>query len=621
MGREFTASLTPPSAGFYRERLARFRAEAAALGRPAGVASNLRLLSVLAALILLAVAVFARLDWLGVPIVLLLVAFAVLVVWHHRLRRRLERARTMAAIQEEALARIDRRWDGVPAPPGITAPPEHPYARDLDIVGPASLLQLVNTTTSPMGEAELGRRLLAPAPPETAREWQAAANELAGAIEVCQELEAAGREARVAAGGASPDPEPFLAWGEGAPSGGGALPWAAVVSPVLLYLSLILWAVRILPWPVWIVFFLIDIVLAVVLSGGAERTLAPVRLQQGRVAPYGLQLSLFQRRAWEAPVLRGLSDTARSGARPAEERLRALNRIVAFSLPPTGLLYFPLQVLFLWNVHLASLADRWRRGDGRQVRRWLVALGEIETLAAFGALRHREPAWALPELVPGADQISGVRVGHPLIAPAVRVDNDVRVGPPGELLLVTGSNMSGKSTLLRAIGVNAVLAAAGGPVCAASLRLPPLDLWTSMRIDDSLARGVSYFLAEVQRLKAVVDGIDRAAQDPSRLGCYLLDEILQGTNTAERTAAARAVLLRLAGGRAIGACSTHDLALAADPQLARVVRNVHLQETIGTGPGGETTMTFDYRLREGVATSTNALRLMAAMGLPSDPPQ
>ena len=608
-----------PPEGFYRARAERFGEEAERAARPTGLVSNLRLLAILTALVLLAVAVFGRLVWLAAPIVLLLAAFVVLVVWHRRLRRRLEMARTMAAIQEEALARLERRWEAIPAPPAITAPREHPYASDLDILGPASLLHLVNTTTSPMGEAELGRWLLAPAPPEPVRERQTAVIELGADIELCQELEAAGRQARVAAGGASPDPEPFLAWGEQPPPGGAVLRWLALISPSLFWLTLILWGVRVLPWPVWILFLAVDIGLAVGMAGGAERILSPVRQQEGRVAPYGAQLSLFQRREWAAPLLRGLADAARSGGRPAEQRLRSLSRIVAFSVPSTSLLYFPLLVLFLWNVHLATLAARWRRLDGRHVRGWLVALGEIEALASLAALGHREPAWTLPELVPDANEIVGTRLGHPLLDPAVRVDNDVRLGPPGELLLVTGSNMSGKSTLLRAIGVNTVLAGAGAPVCAASLRLPSLRLWTSMRIDDSLARGVSYFLAEVQRLKQVVDGINEAAEDGSVLGCYLLDEILQGTNTAERTTAARAVLLHLAGRRAIGACSTHDLALARDPELSAAARNAHFQETIATAAGGETTMTFDYLLREGVATSTNALRLMAAMGLPADP--
>ncbi|MFZ0217732.1 MAG: DNA mismatch repair protein, partial [Candidatus Dormiibacterota bacterium] len=224
----------------------------------------------------------------------------------------------------------------------------------------------------------------------------------------------------------------------------------------------------------------------------------------------------------------------------------------------------------------------------------------------------------LPEIDPTATEVEARGLGHPLLDPRVRVDNDVRLGPSGQVLLVTGSNMSGKSTLLRSIGVNAVLAAAGGPVCAELLRLPPLRLWTSMRIDDSLAKGVSYFLAEVQRLKLVVDGVDAATGDPEGpLACYLLDEILQGTNTAERTVAARAVLRHLAGQRAIGAVSTHDLTLADDPSLQPVIRHVHLRETIAT-VDGQTTMTFDYRLRDGIATSTNALRLMSALGLPGE---
>jgi len=173
---------------------------------------------------------------------------------------------------------------------------------------------------------------------------------------------------------------------------------------------------------------------------------------------------------------------------------------------------------------------------------------------------------------------------------------------------VTGSNMSGKSTLLRALGTNAVLAAAGGPVCAARLRLPPLRVWTSMRIADSLERGVSHFLAEVRRLKEIVE----AAESAGAPVCYLLDEVLQGTNTAERQVAARAILAHLAAQRAIGAVSTHDLTLADDPATAGLARLVHFRETISAG---EPAMTFDYRLRPGLATSTNALRLMELVGL------
>jgi DNA mismatch repair ATPase MutS len=199
-----------------------------------------------------------------------------------------------------------------------------------------------------------------------------------------------------------------------------------------------------------------------------------------------------------------------------------------------------------------------------------------------------------------------------LLPATTRVSNDVAVGPPGTFVLVTGSNMSGKSTLLRAIGTNVVLAQAGGMVCAQSMRLTPVDVWTSIRIDDSLEAGVSLFMAELRRLKRIVD----AAREPDRPRplLYLLDEILHGTNTAERRIAARRVLTYLLEAGAIGAVTTHDLTLAEDPSLDAAAQRVHFSERFERR-NGAMTMTFDYRLRPGLATSANALKLLAMIGL------
>jgi len=205
---------------------------------------------------------------------------------------------------------------------------------------------------------------------------------------------------------------------------------------------------------------------------------------------------------------------------------------------------------------------------------------------------------------------------HPYLSPSVAVPNDVRVGPTESFLLVTGSNMSGKSTLLRAIGVNVVLARAGGPVAAAQMTLPPVRLETSMRIRDSLEEGLSFFMAELRRLKTVVD----AARAPGTPVLYLLDEILQGTNTAERQIAARTVIRGLLDAGAIGAITTHDLTLATAPDLASRAHAVHFQETFGRDKDGPT-LSFDYLLREGLATSTNALALMELVGLGTPPPE
>jgi DNA mismatch repair ATPase MutS len=212
----------------------------------------------------------------------------------------------------------------------------------------------------------------------------------------------------------------------------------------------------------------------------------------------------------------------------------------------------------------------------------------------------------------GCALLEAAALGHPLIAETTRVANDVTLGPPGTFMLVTGSNMSGKSTLLRAIGMNVVLAQAGGPVCAKSMSLTPVDIWTSIRIDDSLEAGVSLFMAELRRLKRIVD----AARDPGRPRplLYLLDEILHGTNTAERRIAARRVLTYLLEAGAIGAVTSHDLTLAEDPSLETAAQRVHFTERFERTDTGMS-MSFDYTLRPGLATSANALKLLAMIGL------
>jgi hypothetical protein len=585
----------------YRERVAAAGREEARLGAIVDRVVNLRLLSFLVAVACAGVAWWRGWPPLAIPAGAGLVAFIVLVAWHGRLSARQRRAALRRLINEEALLRLAREWDGLPGP--VAAPPDdHPYAADLDVTGRASLLRLLDTTTTPVGSDTLTVWLLAPAEPAAVRGRQAAAAELADRLDLREELQLRGR-LRV---GDRPDPEPLLRWAEASdrPEGWTLLRVWAWAGPALALVLAVLWLAHVLAAPLWIAAVAVNAVVGLVLGGRVEESLSPVRSHHGALAVYAGQLSLLSGATFASATLRGLT----AGARQATRELRRLDALVGFAIPPASALYLVFQTAFLWNVHVLVAVERWRARAGGQARSWLQALGELEALAALGGLAHAHPAWAWPDLDPEADRLEATALGHPLLEPARRVDNDVTVGPPGTVLLVTGSNMSGKSTLLRAIGTNAVLAAAGGPVCAARLRLPPLRVWTSMRIADSLERGVSHFLAEVRRLKEIVE----AAESAGPPVCYLLDEVLQGTNTAERQVAARAILSHLAAQSAIGAVSTHDLTLAEDPATAAIARLVHFRETI---TGGEPAMTFDYRLRPGLATSTNALRLMELVGL------
>jgi len=276
--------------------------------------------------------------------------------------------------------------------------------------------------------------------------------------------------------------------------------------------------------------------------------------------------------------------------------------------------------VLLLDVHVGFALDRWRARWGHDIRRWIEALGEMEALSSLATLAYDNPEWGMPEWEapetaerPGSGVLRARALGHPLLLPGSCVRNDVEVGPPGTFLFVTGSNMSGKSTLLRAVGANVVLAAAGAPACAASLNLPPVRLWTSMRVDDSVTDGISRFMAELLRVRSVVEAArgHRRGEPPV---LYLLDEMLQGTNTAERRVAARAVLRHLLAEGAIGGVTSHDLTLADAPDLESVRRAYHFRERVEAGEQG-TELYFDYLLRPGVATTRNALRLLEAVGL------
>ncbi|MBA3336605.1 MAG: DNA mismatch repair protein, partial [Chloroflexia bacterium] len=307
-------------------------------------------------------------------------------------------------------------------------------------------------------------------------------------------------------------------------------------------------------------------------------------------------------------------------AKPAHIHLRRLDQLATLVIPIDSLAHGLVQAFTLWDVHVLTGLEAWQRRAGKHTRGWLSALGAVEALSALAVLAHDEPEWVYPKLDPIFAAFTAKALGHPLIAPERRVVNDVAVGPAGSFLLVTGSNMSGKSTLLRALGVNIVLAGSGAPVCATACQLPPVELWTSMHIEDSLARGVSLFLAELQRLKRIVDAARsaEARRDSGSSVLYLLDELLQGTNSAERQIAARRIIHFLGTRGALGAVSTHDLALAQVPDLRDRAQPVHFTDTLTPGDDGPR-MAFDYHLRSGIASSTNALRLMELIGLNLDP--
>ncbi len=620
----------PEPRGWYASRIRAAEEEVAALERRMSRLATFRLVCFLAAVApLLALETTPRGWWPGLFALAGIFGsgFVALVVHHRRARRARDRAAVRVALGKEGLARLDRRWDALPHPRlDPPPPPEHPWAGDLDVLGRASLGHLLGTPRTVPGLERLRSLLLDPPEPGdagiVARQLRRdAVDRLSRAPELLEQVQVAARSARRpgprselaafrawAAGPSWKPPEVLARWLAGARL-------LAVANVVLLSGWFVGWP------PVWMLGAAASLVVWSLTRGAAHTRFDAV---EGAEASLGRWAELLDVAA-ALPGGSALLDRLREGAGSPVEGARALGELQRISdwaqVRRSSLAYFPLALLLAWDIHPLVPMERWRTRHGGHVERWLEAVGELEVLVALALLRFDHPDWALPEerpFMPGeanggpADpsrpSIEASELRHPLLPPAEAVGNDVDLPGAGGLLLVTGSNMSGKSTLLRALGVNQLLLLAGGPVAASAYRAPALVPWSSMRIRDSLAEGVSFFMAELHRLRRVVD----AAREGPVL--VLLDEILQGTNTAERRTAARIILGHLLETGAVGAVSTHDLTLADAPELAARLRQVHLREEV-LEVDGRRVLTFDHRVRPGPATSRNALLLLEMVGL------
>jgi MutS domain V len=547
----------------------------------------------------------------------LLLIFLVLVVWHAKVEQRVAWHEALRTVNLHALARIARAWDRLP--PADDPPPDiehHPYAQDLDLFGRASLLQWLGPAATAAGARTLQQWVLAPASaPEIAARQRAVA-ELAAAVEWREYFAAHGR---LAAGVRRAELEAFLRWAESAgpftPAVTMRLRVAVLLITAAIWSLIALQAAGVADAAFWLIPVVAGMILSFASALHVHGEFNRALVVDQAFARYVDLFAHAVHAQGEAPLLAGIRTRLAPHGADAPECLRRLNRILGFAQLRAGaaIFHFPIQALTLWDFHVFFALDHWRRRFGSSVRGWMEAMGELDALSALAQVKADNPGWSLPEVVDArtdeAKEFVASNLGHPLIPDDRRVGNDVAVGPPGTILLITGSNMSGKSTLLRAIGLNAVLAQAGGPVCGTALRMLTVDIETSIRVHDSLEHGLSYFMAALARLKGV---LDRARnRDDGRVVLYLLDEILQGTNTGERAIAVRGVARHLLAAGAIGVMTTHDLGLAAEEPLNTAARLAHFTELVDEHGG----MTFDYRLRPGLATSRNALRLMRLIGI------
>lgn len=593
-----------PVAAGYRERLDARRAEAARLDERHATLAWTRLALLFAGVAILAIGGRGAAPWLAVP----LLAFVPLLFVHARVLNRLDRARRAAAFYERGLARLADTWQGGGERGERFRSASHLYAEDLDLFGAGGLFELLVTTRTRGGEDMLADWLMRPAPPDVIRARQAAVAELAPRLAFHEDVAVLGPELD-----ASVRTTALRAWAVAPPE----LPqsWPRVVLPIVAGISTLL----VVQWiwtgepPPWLVPALaLQGLLALRFRHAAHHVAHGLEAHERELRTLALLMQRLEQEAVDAPLLQQLRHRMRATGRAPADEIRRLARLIDILSSGHNQIFAPLSALLLLGTQLAFAVERWRQRCGPAVPGWLDAVAEYEALAALATFSAEHPDYPFPEVMGGDAVYEAEALAHPLLPAQQAVANDVRLGGGApRLLLVSGSNMAGKSTLLRTVGLNAVLAQAGAPVRARRLRMTTLRLGATLRIQDSLQAGRSRFFAEITRISEIVALTNGTTPESQGAVLFLLDELLSGTNSHDRLQGAAGILAGLLDRGAIGLATTHDLALAAMvDQLGGRAVNVHFEDRFDAGA-----LTFDYRLRPGVVQSSNAIALMRAVGL------
>lgn len=593
--------MTAPNAAIaqdYEHRLAERRRLLAADERRHAWIGYLRLTIAAAAIAVVWIGGLDALVWVLVPLGL----FVAVAFVHARLLNRTDRIRSAIHFYERGLARIRHAWIGHGRTGDAYRQRDHLYADDLDLFGRGSLFELLATTRTRAGEETVARWLLTPAPHDVAKARQDAVRELASRLELRETVAVIGDHVKVAV-----DAPLLRQWattrqgiGSGIIRGGVAVLVAATVT------SLVWW------WQTGQLGNLAAALLVVqVLAGAALRHRVVAVIEAVDEPAHDLDvlsqlLRVIERNTFQSAHLRALQQ-ALSGAHTASSEIARLSRLVAMLASRRNVIFAIPAGLLMWATQWAFAIDAWKRRAGVHVPRWLDIVGEFEALLALGAFAAEHPDYTFPELIDGPPRMVAANLAHATLD-ATAVANDLALGAGApHLLVVSGSNMSGKSTWMRTIGVAVVLARMGGPVRATTCRLSPLAIGASIRVQDSLTDGRSRFFAEILRLKHVVD----LARTDGGAVLFLLDEILSGTNSHDRRIGAEAVMRGLVNAGAIGLVTTHDLALATiAEQLGDRAVNAHFDDRFDEGA-----LHFDYRLKPGVVRTSNALALMRSIGI------
>jgi hypothetical protein len=565
---------------------------------------NAKLATVVLAIVLLWLALKDEMIstyWLAVPIAI----YVGLSLAHEFALRALAHARSAVAFYQRGIARLEDRWSGTGASGERFRNPKHVYADDLDVFGIGCLFELLSTALLPMGEERLAQWLTAASPVPQIHERHKVIVELRDKLDLREELALLGEDLKVRL-----DPRSLENWAETAPQLPAA-PWRIVAALLAIFTAAatiyLLATLRILPLAAVLA---VEVIVLLWLRERAERVVSTLACNAEGLGLFADILRRLEREPFASPRLQAFAAELRSGSQTASQSTRQLANIVYWIDAREDLLGRLLQLPMLYTVQCAFAAEAWRKRHGGELRAWVDVSAEVEALLSLAGYSYEHPDDPFPEFAPQLPNepaiFVGEELGHPLIPSSECVHNTVQLDAQTRILLVSGSNMSGKSTYLRTAGINAVLALAGAPIRGKSLRMTPVLLGTSIRRVDSLQEHRSSFYTEILRIRDVFE-----LTENSRRVLFLFDELLEGTNSHDRRIGADGLLRVLVERGAVGIVTTHDLALTDIAQeLPGTTRNVHFQDYVEEGK-----MRFDHKLRDGVVAKSNALELMRLIGL------
>lgn len=528
-------------------------------------------------------------------------AFVLIAILHEKLLQQIRYRGRAIDFHENGLARLNDHWQGRGETGDRFLDPAHPYTRDLDIFGTASLFQYLSTARTRTGEETLALWLTHPADVDVITTRQKAVQDLAGRLQFREKLWSAAEMVR-----SGVHPEALAAWGE-APTVLTSTFRLVSISflAVLWFAGLAAWILSGSPLPALLISIL-NFAYAHRMARSMDRAVAGIENAAQDLQILAEALALLEHEPFDAPMLTDLQTALkRAGISPCRA-IRKLAQLSDLIESRHSLFLRPLDLVTFWSAQLVFVAERWQRRFGAELRGWLAAVGELEALASLSASAFEHPDYAFPQFSDAGPLFDADALGHPLLPAGKAIENDIRLDGRQQLMILSGPNMAGKSTFIRSIGVNAVLAQCGAPVRARRMIISPVQVTASICILDSLNGGVSRFYAEIRRLKMIAD----LAQSCVPV-LFLLDELLSGTNSHDRLIGTQSVLRELVQHHAIGIVSTHDLALTRIPDaMDGHAFNAHFE-----GQVVDDALIFDYKLKPGVVQTSNALKLMRAIGL------